>query len=93
MSEQGENVELVRRQSLEAVVIKACACGAPGAYHSDPSIKASWPGCWVEDLDPLNHQPVGETCPNCGAARPANKPLGEIWHKEWWGRFFIKGSR
>jgi hypothetical protein len=77
------------QQHLEASVVLACQnCGAPGAYHSDQRIKNGWPRCHVTPDDPLHHQPVGQICPNCGAERPANKPLGEILYKEWW-----KGSR
>ena len=37
--------------------------------------RKGWPGCYVEMGDPRDHQPVGETCPNCGADRALPQKL------------------
>ncbi len=71
------------RQSVEAMVIRACAeCGAPGRYLSDEHIRDGWLGCWVPAADPRAGQAVGAVCPNCGSKRPQSENLGEIWVRE-----------
>ncbi len=78
--EQGLGVVLHHRQFVEASVLRACGkCGAPGVYKAHESILVGWPGCHVPEGDPRIDQSVGEVCPNCGAQRPANEDLGEIW--------------
>jgi hypothetical protein len=77
------DVRMWRRQALEATVIKACKkCNAPGRYMSEARIKEGWPGCYVEPHSEREGEPVGSKCPNCGAKRPKNGHLGEIWKKE-----------
>lgn len=78
--DQGTGVMLIHRQAVEATVVRGCAaCGAPGVYHEHESVAASWPGCHVAIGDPRARQPVGATCPNCGAARASDEPLGVVW--------------
>src|SRR4029077_18639462 len=77
MAEQTASVTLgLNRKTLEGTIIYACReCNAPGCFSNDPSIKVGWPACY----DPLlNGQPVGDTCPQCGAKRPMDKYLGEL---------------
>lgn len=72
-----------RRQSLAATVHRACRhCGAPGVYSTEPRIHTHWRACHVPPGSPLDGQPVGNFCPQCGGRRPAAEQLGEIWHKE-----------
>ncbi len=79
-TEQGLGVVLHHRQFVEATVLRACGkCGAPGVYKAHESIRAGWPGCHVPADDLRIDQSVGDFCPNCGAERPANEDLGEIW--------------
>lgn len=92
--EANTDVELLRRQHLEAVVVQACPdCRAPGVYKSEESIRVGWPGCYVSPHDPLDTQLVGDVCPNCGASRLPHIYKGQIWYREWWGRMFMRGSR
>jgi len=77
VTEQQANVVLgITRKSLEGVVIHACPnCQAPGVYKADQRTLDNWPGCW----NPVQcNQPVGDTCPNCGATRKRDKNLGEL---------------
>lgn len=82
MQKKSLGIGIIRKQTLNATVIRACTCcGAPGFYHDVPDVNA---GCF----DPARKgQPVGPVCPNCGEDRPANEDRGEIWCKEWtiWG--------
>lgn len=72
----------VRKQALYASVIRACrCCGAPGYWHNTPGVNV---GCYApEKVTQLGMDPVGNTCPNCGAARQAVEPRGQIWSREW----------
>jgi len=73
---------LVRR-SVEATVIRACEfCHAPGRYLSLPEW-SGYPGIAVKAGDPRDGQPVGDVCPNCGARRTPDEPLGEISVKDY----------
>jgi len=66
----------ITRKSLEGVKVFACQkCGAPGLYKNDEHNRKHWPG--IVDAK-LVGQPVGDTCPNCGARRKPNKNLGEL---------------
>ncbi len=71
-----------RKQSLHANAIRACTnCGAPGFWHNTPGVNV---GCYApEKVTQIGTDPVGDVCPNCGAARQAVEPLGEIWKKVW----------
>lgn len=74
-------VGIHRAQALYASVIRSCArCGAPGYWHNTPGVNV---GCYAPDkVTQLGSDPVGMTCPNCGAARPsAVEDQGLIWHK------------
>ncbi len=80
----GVSAEILRRQSLEAVVITACPnCGAPGVYKSEISIAIGWPKCYVSPGDHRDTKTVGDTCPECGYLRNPDRDLGEIWSREW----------
>jgi rubredoxin len=82
---QSVPVDIARKQSLEAVILRACSdCGAPAVYKSASAIRDGWPGCYVEPGEPLEDKPVGELCPNCGIARHGHtEELGEVWHRVW----------
>lgn len=79
MIEQSSLVAAHRKQALYATVIKACGnCGAGGVYHNVEGVNV---GCY----DPSRlGQPVGDTCPNCGASRVPDQDLGQIWHKNFY---------
>jgi hypothetical protein len=72
---------VVRKQSLHAAVIRACAkCGAPGYWHNTPGVNV---GCYApEKVTQLGADPVGAVCPQCGATRQTVESRGEIWSKE-----------
>jgi len=77
-AEHGDYVEIIRRQSLQAVVVRSCTqCGAPGNFKSHDRIRDGWPGCYVPPGHPMDTQLVGDVCPNCGADRPAHEPKGD----------------
>lgn len=80
--EHVSRIGLIRRQTLHATVIHACKnCGAPGYWHNTPDVNV---GCFApEKVTRLGHDPVGETCPNCGADRDVIEDRGEIWRKEY----------
>ena len=80
---QNVNVSRVfRKQSLYASVIRSCKkCGAPGYWHDTPGVNV---GCYAPDkVTQLGADPVGTTCPNCGAVREEIERKGEIWKREW----------
>lgn len=83
--EQAVGSPVLRRQSLEAVVTRACvSCQAPGVYSSAESVRAGWPACWVPPGDPRVGQPLsGDRCPQCGDRKPRPEQHGEIWTREW----------
>lgn len=72
------------RRTLAASVIPACGgCRAPGSYVSHESVRAGWPGCYVEPDDERLGQRVGDECPNCGASRVGTeRPLGVIYERD-----------
>lgn len=75
---------IFRRQTLEAVVRRACCfCGAPPTYQSELHILCEWPGCWVREGDPRDRQSVGDTCANCYRPLAAPENRGVIWQREW----------
>lgn len=76
------DVAMVRKQSLFVNVIRACRnCGAPGFWHNTPGVNV---GCYApEKVTKLGEDPVGNICPNCGAAREAVEEHGEVWRKVW----------
>ena len=82
-------VGIYRRQSVEAIVLRACRhCGAPAVYGSDDNMAfAQWAGCQVPAESPLIGKLVGSVCPNCGHARRPedDEHLGEIWAQEFGG--------
>lgn len=77
IADKVSNIGLLQRATLHATVIRACrGCGAPGFYHDVSGVNV---GCY----DPARKgQPVGTTCPNCGAAREAIEDKGEIWRRD-----------
>ena len=84
-TEQRVGSVLLKREAFAAQVIRACKkCGAPGRYLSAPSVQTAWPGCYVAATDERHEKSVGPKCPNCGAQRPANENLGELWSREVW---------
>ncbi len=69
----------LHRKSLHATKVLACRkCGAPGRFLSHESIRKGWPGCYDASLPASHSEPVGDFCPNCGAARPKDDDLGEV---------------
>lgn len=84
MHDHGSDVVIRRVQTLEANVTRACTCcGAPGQWMSadDAFQRQGWPGTTVSAMDERLGQPVGGTCPNCGAERAGDEALGEIWRR------------
>ena len=71
MAEQTGASETKPKIGIQAQVVRVCVrCGAPGVYKS--SADRDWdhvPGIQVSASDARIGQFVGETCPNCGAAR------------------------
>ncbi len=89
---QGTNsvgVGFYRRQSVEAIVLRACRyCGAPAVYKSsDDRNFDQWPGVLVPPDSPRVGEPIGRRCPNCQSTRDASddEHLGEVWAKEFGG--------
>lgn len=82
MSETVKVSRIYRKQSLHASVIRNCTnCGAPGYWHNIPD--SNNPGCFApEKVTKVGSDPVGPVCPQCGAAREAVEPHGEIWSRE-----------
>lgn len=79
-----QTIRTWREQGLSATVHLACTrCHAPGVYTSAERIRMFWPGCYLSPTDCRAGEPVGDRCPNCGAARgPSSmKSLGEIWRR------------
>ena len=73
---------IVRKQQCYASVTRACRqCGAPGFWHDTPGVNV---GCYApEKVTKLGENPVGEICPQCGAARVAIEPHGLLWQRVW----------
>lgn len=87
IEEQNDTVTSRRRQSVEAVRVRACSsCQAPGVYkaENDPNVDhyRPWPAIVLKVDDKRVGTAVGGVCPCCGKERSADDDLGEIWHKE-----------
>ena len=81
MGQQVENVDIVRRQSLHAVINRACeTCNAPGLFQNDVSFIEKYPEIY---RPAWAGRPVGNTCPCCNSPRLPEENLGEIWSREW----------
>ena len=82
------NSNIVRRQTLELSISRACKeCGAPGVFQRDQSYIEKYPEvyrpAWAGRV-------VGAVCPHCGLRRPEAEQLGEVWKQEWKAAGFFR---